>query len=173
MNEIIEIAKYTIPSIVVLGTTYILVKSFLENEYKKKLIEVRMNGQKIITPIRLQAYERYALLLERITPDSLAMRVMKTSMTAQQYQLEILNTIRTEFNHNIAQQIYISDEAWSLIKTAKEEMIKMVNICASKLPENATSKDLTKMMFEAIMVVEKLPTTVALDYLKNEIKTIF
>ena len=174
MNEIIEITKYGLPSLIVLAITYFLLKSFLDSEYKKRHLEIRIAANKIALPIRLQAYERLALFLERITPNNLVMRVMKSSnISAQQLQIDLINTARNELNHNLSQQIYISDEAWNLIKNTNEEIIKMINIATSKLPDDATGKDLSRVILEMTMSVEKLPTTVALEFLKNEAKQIF
>lgn len=173
MNELLEIAKYTLPSLVVLATAYILVRNFLDIEQKRKLVDVKIGGQKIITPIRLQSYERLTLLLERISPSNLVIRVAKNKTTAQQLQMDFMNNVRSEFDHNLSQQVYISDEAWEMVKNAREEIIKMINIATSKLPENATSKDLCSVLLEMEYRTEKLPTVAAIEYLKNEVRQMF
>ncbi|MDD5569993.1 MAG: hypothetical protein PHD97_02445 [Bacteroidales bacterium] len=173
MNEILEIAKYVLPSLVVLATTYILIRNFLDIEHKRKLVDVKVGGQKIITPIRLQAYERLALLLERISPSNLVIRVSKSKTTAQQLQMDLMNNVRSEFDHNLSQQVYVSDEAWEMVKNSKEEIIKMITIAVSKLPEEATGKDLCSVLLEMEYRTEKLPTTAAIEYLKNEVRQMF
>jgi len=173
MNEFFEIAKYTLPSLVVLATTYLLVKNFLDIEHKRKLVDIRIGGQKIVTPIRLQSYERLVLLLERITPNNLVVRVSKNKTTAQQMQMDLMNNIRSEFDHNLSQQVYISDEAWLMVKNAKEEIIKMINVATSKLPETATNKDLCSVLLEMEYRTEKMPTAVAIEFLKNEVRQMF
>jgi trans-2-enoyl-CoA reductase len=81
--------------------------------------------------------------------------------------------IRTEFEHNLTQQIYMSSGAWEMIKNAKEEMIKLVNLVAMKLPEDAPASELTRMVIEASSAIKVLPTTLAIEYIKKEIGQIF
>lgn len=173
MNELLEIAKYTLPSLVVLATTYLLVRNFLDIDHKRKLVDVRIGGQKIVTPIRLQSYERLTLLLERISPSNLVIRMAKNKTTVQQLQMDLMNNIRSEFDHNLSQQVYISDEAWEMVKNAKEEIIKMITVAVSKLPDDAISKDLCSVLLEMEYRTEKLPTTAAIEYLKNEVRQMF
>jgi hypothetical protein len=173
MFDFLELLKYVLPSGIVFATSYYLTKTFFDKQYKDKLIEIRAANQKIITPIRLQSYERLALLLERISPNSLIMRVMNRDMSANQFREELIQNIRNEFEHNLSQQIYISSEAWELIKNAKEETIKLINISTGKINDNASAIELSKVILELTTQVEKLPTTVALDYLKKEIRQTF
>lgn len=173
MDSIFEILKYVLPSGIVFATSFYLIKQFLDNEYKKKLIEIRSANQKIITPIRLQAYERLALLLERINPDSMVIRIHKSNMSAQEMQLKLITTIREEFEHNLSQQVYVSDQSWELVKHAKEETIKLVNMAMSRLSDNATGRELSAILFEIITKVDKLPTVVACEYLKREVRQYF
>ncbi len=114
MNTFLDVLKYTIPSLIVFATAYFILKTFIESEEKKRTLEIRTKNQKLITPIRLQAYERLTLFLERISPNSVILRVQKPNMTASQLQREMLNIIRTEFEHNLSQQIYISKQAWEV-----------------------------------------------------------
>lgn len=173
MNDILEILKYVLPSLVVLAASYYLLKLFLENEQKKRITDIKMAGYKIITPIRLQAYERLVLFLERISPESLVMRVHKTDMTAAQMQSLLLQNIREEFEHNLSQQVYVSSQAWELIRTARENIIKLVNTAATKLNDNATATDLSQKIFELSLSENKLVTKTALEFLKNEIRQVF
>lgn len=128
--------------------------------------------QKHLFPLKLQAYERIVLFLERIEPSSLVMRSKTNDMSAQQLHSALLNNIRDEYEHNVAQQIYVSDNAWNLIKQAKEETIKIVNLAANSVDEGATGNELTRNIFEKMMVLPKSPSEIALDYVKAEIKSI-
>jgi hypothetical protein len=173
MNDFLEILKYILPAGIVFATSYFLIKDFLGNQIKHRELEVKINGKAIITPIRLQAYERVALLLERISPGSLIMRVQKTEYSVTQLQSALIHSIRDEFEHNLSQQVYLSAYSWELVKEAKEEMIKLVNVAASQLNENATSNDLCTNIFALTLETKKLPTNKALDYLKKEIRATF
>lgn len=173
MEDILDILKYILPSAIVFATAYYLIKSFLDNDYKKKSMELRMNNQKVITPIRLQAFERVSMLLERISPNTLVMRVHKTGMSARLLQAELLKAIRTEFEHNLSQQIYISTPVWESVKTAKEETIKIINIASARVKDESTGVDLSKAIFEIISQLERLPTQIALENLKKEVRQTF
>ena len=166
-----ELAKsivYILPAVVVFGTAYYILKQFFEHEQKNKSIHLRAENQKISLPIRLQAYERIILFIERISPDELLIRVHQKDMSARDLQAAMLKSIRSEFEHNITQQLYISDNAWNLIKNAKEETIRMINIASSKVSDDASSLDLSNTIFTMLSEIEKPPTSIALEFIKKE-----
>jgi hypothetical protein len=129
--------------------------------------------QKIILPLRLQAYERIVLYLERITPNNLIMRLNRPEMNAIQLQSILVKTIREEFEYNLSQQLYISSKAWELVKNAKEETIILINQAYSKLPETAPAADLVRMLFEQFLGKDKLSVDHAIDEVKKEIQKSF
>jgi hypothetical protein len=85
----------------------------------------------------------------------------------------MIKCIRSEYEHNIAQQIYMSNAAWELVKSAKEEMVKLINTSAHKVSDNSDGIELCKVLLDVTMNVEKLPTQIALDYVKKEIRQSF
>jgi hypothetical protein len=172
MNDLLEILKYILPSLVVLAAAYYLLKLFLDNEQKKRTTDIKMAGYKIVTPIRMQAYERLVLFLERISPESLVMRVHNPELSALQLQTTLILTIREEFEHNLSQQVYVTSQAWELVRNAKEDMIKLVNTAAAKLNDTATALDLSQKIFE-LSLGDKIITKSALEFIKNEIRQIF
>lgn len=163
----------TIPSVVVFLTAYLLIKKFFDAEHARSRAEMIKNNRKVIAPLQIQAYERVVLLLERISPGSLIMRVHQTGMSARLLQSELVKNIRQEYEHNMAQQIYISSEGWEMVKTAKEEAVRMVNICASKMKDDATGVDLSTMIFEIAGQMDRLPTEITIDFLKQELRSKF
>jgi len=173
MEIILNSLQYTIPSIIVLLTSYFIVKSFLDKEYQKQRHELHMNNQKTITPIRLQAYERILMFLERISPQSLLSRVQVNGITAKQFQGLLVKNVKSEFEHNLSQQIYISNEAWGLVKIAKENLIKLINVASVHLNKDATSIDLSKLIIDMYLKAENLPINTAIDKLKEEFNTNF
>ncbi|MBN4061780.1 MAG: hypothetical protein COA57_06325 [Flavobacteriales bacterium] len=170
---IFDILKIAIPAGLVVLVAYLIVKKFFENEEKKRRYESRKGNQQYTLPVRLQAYERMILFLERVSPESMLMRMNKPGMSAKALQSELTKTIRQEYEHNMAQQIYISNGAWELVKNAKEEMIRLVNIAASKMRDKATGLELSKTIFTMISEVGALPTHVAINYLKKEVRRMF
>ena len=168
-----DILKIVLPAGIVFLTAFYTIKKFLDNEQKKRLLEMRKDGQKVLTPIRLQACERVTMLLERISPISLINRVHKKGMSARELQGQLIQNIRNEFNHNLSQQIYISDDAWKRVKNSKEEMIKLVNLASSKVQDDAPGAALSKVILQVSMKIDKMPTDVAIEYLKKEIRQTF
>ena len=154
---------------------YYIIKRFVENEQKKSLLELRkiqsIENLRVINPIRLQAYERLALFLERITPNSLVLRCYQPGMDLKVLQGVMTKNIRDEFEHNLSQQVYISSEAWSIIKEAKEEMINIINSSAVKIDDSADISNLVGVIFESI--AQKNPVDSALEFLKKEIRKTF
>ena len=131
-----------------------------------------LNREKTL-PVRMQAFERMALFLERISPESLVMRINKPNMTAAQLKSELLLTIRTEFEHNVAQQVYISSETWELIKSAKNNVISLVTTASDQVKDDATSLTLSQKIFEQLIQLKSPPTSQALESLKKEMKRLF
>ena len=170
---IAEILKYTLPALIVFLTTYLTLSKILNNERRRLQAEAAMNNQKFITPIRLQAYERMVLLLERISPQSLIMRTQRPNITNQELQSALLKTIRTEFEHNMAHQLYISDKAWEMVRMAKEDCIKFINQTALQTKPDDNSLQLCKLVLEKLLDRDLDPTTKAINYLKEEVRTLF
>jgi hypothetical protein len=168
MEEIIDLLKYTIPSVVVFAITYYLMKTFFDREKKLKQEENRALARKDYIPLRVQAYERAALYLERIDPNNMIMRVHTPGMSANRLHGELLKAIREEYNHNMVQQIYISQRAWSQLKLAKEESIKIINMAAQQMQDHATGVELSSAIFEIVAKLEKLPTEIALEKVKAD-----
>ncbi len=158
-----------VPSGVVFLTTFYILKKFFENEEKKRMVELSKVNSATLTPIRLQSYERLVLYMERITPDNLVMRTYRKGMNAQKLREDLLATIRTEFEHNLSQQIYVSKAGWELVKAAKEEVIQLINVAATKVQENDSGIELSKVVVTMTSHLDRVPTQVAIDYLKKEV----
>ena len=172
MEQVLEFAKILVPAGLVLYAMFLTMKSFLNKELEKKMLEIRGKSIETVLPNRLQAYERMCLFLERITPNSLILRLNNGEFTAVEFQHILLNEIREEYNHNVSQQVYMSHEVWNLIKSAKEELVTIVNESAAKMDGSATSIDLSKEILE--MVHSRNDNiTHALIEVKNEISQVF
>ncbi len=170
MDTFLEIIKIVVPVSIVCLTFYFLTKEFFEGEREKRKLEQKKELEKSLLPLKLQAYERAVIFLERISPENMILRVHKAGMSAKLFHSEISKSIRTEYEHNLSQQIYISDTAWELVKNAKEEMQKLYNLASSKMEETATGIDLSHIIFQMGAQLDKMPNQVAIDYLKKEIK---
>lgn len=173
MDSLFNVLIAVLPSVIVFLTAFFFLKKMTENEYRKQMIEFKSNNQKNILPLRLQAYERISIFLERIHPNAMIMRIYKQGMSARLLQAELLKNIRTEYEHNVAQQIYMSKPVWDAVKAAKEETIKIINIAAARVGDEANGAELSKMIIDMSSQLEKIPSDFALDILKKEVKSLF
>lgn len=151
---------------------YLLTKRFFDNQQKLQMLQMRIDEHreavKLVTPIRLQAYERMALYLERISPDSLVLRCYQPGMDAKTLQGVMTKAIRDEWEHNLSQQVYVSSEAWKRIRDAKDEMTGVINSAAITIPTDADPTRLATAIFSTAAVQQ--PTTSALEFLKKEMR---
>jgi hypothetical protein len=173
MNEFLEILKYVLPSLVVFAAAYFLIRSFLDHELKQLKEEKKDDTRKAIIPLRFQAYERIVLFLERISPSNMVLRVNKAGMNKEMLHSELLRTVREEYEHNLAQQIYISDKAWELVKGAKEEVLSDINSAASKMTEKNTAADYGQQLIARYLDKKSRAHDTALKFLKEEIREMF
>jgi hypothetical protein len=173
MEVLLEILKYTVPALIVFLTVWIMLRAWSRNEDKRHKSEFNMHISDEILPVRLQAYERSILLLERISPDSMIMRISRNDYTARQLQQELLTNITSEFEHNIAQQTYLSKEAWEKMKSAKNQVVNLVNETAKEVKPDASGPTLGKLLLERLTELTNPPSQVAIDFLKEEVKLLF
>ncbi|MES1181867.1 MAG: hypothetical protein ABUL44_03640, partial [Flavobacterium sp.] len=124
-------------------------------------------------PSRLQAYERMTLFLERIAPQNLLIRLNTVNMPYSEFHQLLLSEIRNEYNHNASQQVYMSEDVWSLIKNAKEDLIVTINEAAAQMNVNSSSLDLAKKIFEFSVNKPIDPLGHALTEMKKEIQRTF
>jgi hypothetical protein len=169
METIKEILLVTIPALLVLITAWLLLSNMIRNDQDKRKQELILQNSRTVVPIKLQAYERIVLFLERISLESMLVRISSPGMTAGQLHSALLTTIRSEFEHNLSQQIYMSPQAWEVVRNARSNMIKIINSSFEKIPENASGMDMSKNLLESVMEMDKEPTRAAIDYIKGEI----
>lgn len=170
MRDILEISKYILPSLVVFATAYLLIKQFLKLEERKIKHQILLKNQKQTTPIRLQACERLIIFLERIHPESLIIRENASGLTNLQLQQKLIAAIRTEYEHNLAQQLYVSDESWLQLKNAKDSTIRLINTEAGQVAPGDSSIVLCKAIIESHMQQQKPAIARAISAIKNEIQ---
>lgn len=173
MDVILDILKYALPSVFLLVLCYMMLSNFMENEEKRRSYFLKKETQKSALPIRLQAYERISLFLERITPERLLVRISSSGMSVKQYRKVLVQSIRSEFEHNLSQQIYMSDEAWKMVVTAKSATVGIINNIAEEFADEQDGVELSKKILNRIMEMEAFPTKKALAYLKAEVKRDF
>jgi archaellum component FlaC len=173
MNDALEILKYTVPSLIVFLTAFIIIRNQYKNEEAKRKADTVITNKKTVLPIRLQAYERLALLLERVSPEAIIMRQNLSNITAKQLQAELLNSIRAEFDHNLSQQVYISTETWERIKNTRSNIISLINNAAQQIEPNASAYTLSTKILDLVMEHKNSLTAPALEMIKKEIQELF
>lgn len=173
MEILLEILKYTLPSLILFFTVYFFLRTWSKQEEKRRRHEFNMHLKDDILPVRLQAYERIILFLERIAPESVLMRIKRQGMTAAQLQAELQNTIRHEYDHNLTQQTYVSSDAWKMVQMARNHILKLINDAAGELKEEASGASLGKLILEKVMELQTPPSQVAIDFLKKEVQELF
>lgn len=167
---LLEILKLTLSGFLVVLGSYFLFKNHLDSYYNFKELEYKSAVSKDVLPLRLQAYERMTLFVERINPSNLFVRLHISGMSAKEMQNLILAEIRAEYQHNISQQLYITQDAWNILKRIKDDTISMVNGAVASLPEDASAVDLSKVVFSRLSQVEENPYDLALLVLKKDLQ---
>jgi hypothetical protein len=176
-ETVFQIALIVLPAGAVLITTIYFLRKNSEREDKQSQrdlqTELKKQRQDFFLPSRVEAYQRAILLMERIHPNSLVMRTINPTLTANLYQTELLKTIREEYNHNIAQQLFISPALWEMVKNSKEETIKIINIAAKRMNVTSTSTELATQLFAIISEIGELPTEITVKALKEDLQKLF
>jgi hypothetical protein len=173
MENIFEILKIVLPAVVAIYGIYLVVQSFLNKYFENSLANIKLKTHDTTLPLRLQAYERMAIFLERITPNNLIVRTNDLSYNVIEFQTILNAEVRSEYNHNLSQQIYMSNEAWNMIKIAYEECIALINRSAEGLSAEAPSVELAKAIFNNLMEAQTDFTAAALAFLKEEVRTLY
>lgn len=164
-----SLAILIIPTVFIGMGMYMIVRAFIRRDQDLRLLELRMATAKETRLLKLQAYERMALFLERIAPAAVISRVLDSDMVNHELQLAITHNIRSEFEHNLSQQIYISSDAWNLIVSAKDELIKATGMIAQKVSPDTAAPQVARIILEAIANSgQMLPNQTALEFLKHE-----
>jgi hypothetical protein len=166
-TKIIEILAYSLPSLITGGVAYFLFTSYFKDQQNSRRWLLQKEAQKDALPLRLQAYERLTLLMERINPSQLMVRVNPLNTDKTDYQNFIIAQIEQEFEHNLTQQIYVSEECWSIVITAKNATIQVIRIATAS--EKVTDADSLREFVISELIKKPAPSNAALSYIRNEV----
>lgn len=177
MNEtdfILDILKYTLSGIIVFFIAWFFIKDYLKEKGNLQRLELKRERIKFTLPLRLQAYERIVLFLERVNPSSILVRLHSPDISAHELQAIVIADIRAEYQHNISQQIYVSDTAWAIVKKIKEDTISLINSAANSLPEQSSSLELSRaILIHLANLEEENPYDLALSIVKRDMQSLF
>ena len=166
-TKIIELLSYTLPAIVTGLVAYYFFDLHTKNEEGRRRYLLNKEAQKNALPLRLQAYERMSLYMERINPTKLLIRITPISNDKNDYENLIISQIEQEFEHNLTQQIYMSDECWTIIVTAKNATIQMIR--KANMSERVDNADKLREVVLSDLMEKQSPSNAALAYIKNEV----
>ncbi len=152
---------------------YFLLKSDIQNYFNFKTLEAHKDSRSSLLPLRLQAYERLIIFIERINPANLLVRLHQQGIGVKELQNLLLNDIKAEYQHNIAQQLYVDSVSWSFVRKLKDDTIAMINNVAQGLPENATGVEISKKVLQHMSGIEENPYDLTIDHLKKDIHKLF
>ncbi len=165
-----QLIAYTVPALVTGLIAVYFFRTHTENEKRRRIFELRKEKQSLALPNRLQAYERMALFLERITPNNLAVRIKPTGNDKPGYFKKLLGTVEQEFEHNLAQQIYLTSDCWDVIVTAKNNTLNFIRDVMLE-GEVLDAKMMRENIIQRTGQNDLPPTRKAMDFLKEEVQT--
>ena len=168
VNVVLEIIKITVPALIVYFTVVHLLKTYLDKQLQLKQLELKQKQQGTTTPMRLQAYERLSLFCERIAIPNLVLRLREEDQTVAQLQMKLLLTIQQEFEYNITQQVYVSEQLWQIIKISRDDTVTIINGIAERLDPKAPSANLISGLLSYEESQPFSPLDKALQAIKKE-----
>ncbi|SHI50829.1 hypothetical protein [Algibacter luteus] len=171
ISRILDLFLFAVPSLITGVIAYYFFREHTKNEDGRRRFLLKKDLQVNALPLRLQAYERMALFLERITPSKLLIRVTPISSNKNDYESLLIQAIEQEFEHNLSQQIYISDKCWSIVTTAKNATIQLIRK-ANMLEKTDTANKLREVVLTEMME-RTSPSDTALSYIKNEVSELW
>ena len=178
MNDpVVQVLVAILPSVVVFLTAFYMIKQFMRERSAERmsghLADVRKEDHKHILPLRLQAYERITLFLERISPGALVLRMHKSHQSSGSLHADLVATVREEFDHNVTQQIYVSDKAWSKVRQARDETIRLINLSYEQVGDVQAGTELSRKIFENTARLSHTPSQKAILAIKEEVRRLF
>ena len=170
LDKILNVVLQLLPTIIVAALAYYFFKEYTKTENGKRRFLLHKENQKTSLPLRLQAYERLSLFLERISPGSLLTRVKPYSDDKEAYEKLLLQNIEQEFEHNLTQQVYVTNECWNIIRTAKNATISIIR--KTNMSDKVQDSDKLREVILTDLMDQQAPTDTALSFLKSEVAEI-
>ncbi|WCT11671.1 hypothetical protein [Mucilaginibacter jinjuensis] len=173
ISLLLDVLKYLIAGLGVVGISFYFIKPYIMRSERIQILEMKRAISNQVLPLRLQAYERMVLFIERLNPSNLLLRVNAPDYTPHELYSMILADVRNEYQHNITQQIYVSNEAWQVVKKVKDDTLNLVNNVVRSLPPNATGIDASRLILAHMSQMEEDPYEIAATLVKKDLDLIF
>jgi hypothetical protein len=170
MNIFLEYVNFILPAVLVMIVAFYMLNRVLKHDYTRRVFEYKKSVAKEVIPLRMQAYERLALFLERMQPTNLLLRVQQKNMKSMSLHAGLMQTIRSEYDHNMSQQVYVSNEVWLLINKAKDQLINVINEQVPMVDPKSDAMELGSLIILASKENQEWLIDEALIFLKNELR---
>lgn len=170
---IAEILKYVVPALLVLLAVKFVQDSHTRQVEQRELAQVKREVMQQHLPLRLSAYERAILFLERISPEHLLARVSGSGKSVDEFRAELVQEIREEYEHNLAQQLYISPQGWEGLVQAKDEILALIHQTAQGLQNEEDGRALARKILERTRDRSELTAYKVRIMLKRDIQQLF
>jgi hypothetical protein len=168
-----QLLAYATGGIITAIVVYLLIRNDIQNYFRFKTLDHQKENKSALFPLRLQAYERLIIFVERINPANLLVRLHQQGIEISALQALILDEIKSEYQHNIAQQLYIDSISWTVVRKLKDDTIAMVNNVVQNLPGDATGVDLSKKILQHMSGITENPYELTINQLKTDIQKMF
>ena len=172
-SYLLDILKFTLAGIGTVYAAFYLIKPYLDKAEGLQLMELKKAISNQTLPLRLQAYERIVLFIERVNPANMLVRLNGTGLSAAELYSVVASEIRTEFQHNITQQVYVSSRAWMVVTRVKDDTLGVVTNAVKALPETATALDLSKTVLAHLSHLQDNPYEIALKIVREDMEALF
>ncbi len=166
-DQLLNLAFNLFPAVVVALLAFYFFNAHTKQEDGRRRFLLHKDNQKNALPQRLQAYERLALFLERIAPGNLLTRVKPYSDDEDDYESLLVRTIEQEFEHNLAQQIYVTQECWNVIRASKNATISIIR--KTNMSDKIDSSDRLRETILRDLMDNQAPSETGLSYIKKEV----
>ncbi|MDN3620249.1 hypothetical protein QWY81_12360 [Polaribacter undariae] len=165
-DKLIESIAYILPALVTGLVAYYIFNRLIIKLSSDEKIALLSQRKKEALPIKLQAYERMLLFCERINPVKMLVRIKPITEETQDYLQLLIANIDQEFEHNLVQQMYITDDTWTAVVATKNTIINKLRQVAE------TAKTANELREKVIIDYSKTlpPTDTAISFIKNEVK---
>jgi hypothetical protein len=170
---LLDILKYTVSGLGVVWIAFYLIKPYLDRTENIQLLEFKKSVSNQTLPLRLQAYERIVLFIERVNPANMLLRLNDPSYSAAELHMLVIAELRNEYQHNVTQQIYVSSRAWGVVKRIKDDTLSIVNNAVKALPETASGLDLSKTILAHLSHLEDNPYEIGASLIRKDLEDLF
>jgi len=172
-NDLIDLLILLLGIFGALMAFYQFIKSDIQRFLDLKTHELNKESRASLLTLRLQAHERLIIFVERINPANLLVRLHQQGIGVKELQNLVVNEVKSEFQHNITQQLYVDSSSWNVIRKLKDDTVAMINNAAQGLPDTATGVDLSKKVLQHMASISENPYDLTIDHLKKDIQGLF